>query len=460
MLNVFLSLILRWSNYFPQKRSFLRAVSLTFGLYTALGRKTISRTISTRGLDQQDWSGDYKLFNRSKWDCEELFTPMIEESLRLLKEEALIPIAYDDTLLKKTGKKILDTSWQRDPLGPPFNTNFIWGTRYLQASILLPLYNDGKTPPRSIPVQFKNLPRIKRPKKNEGIDKWKEYRELKKKYNASTCFVEQVKLMRKTMDNFLSKDKRILVVVDGSYINRTCFNHNVDSTNLIGRAKKNSRLHHKNQEGGNRFYEKDGFTLEELRKNDSIPYQKTQIYYGNSWRKVRYKEDKEVYWKRATKRKPLRAIVIAPTPYKLRKKGKTYYRNPAYLLTDDFHTEAEVLIQKYFDRWQIEVNFQEEKGLIGLGQQQVWSQKAVHRVPVFVVSCYSALMLSSVLAFRDQREEQIFHILPKWRHKTSLRPSCLDIITLLRKEIIQNSKEIEFLGIKTNIRNIVFRSAA
>jgi hypothetical protein len=38
----------------------------------------------------------------------------------------------DDTILKKTGKKISGTSWRRDPLGPPFQNNFIWGQRFLQ----------------------------------------------------------------------------------------------------------------------------------------------------------------------------------------------------------------------------------------------------------------------------------------------------------------------------------------
>lgn len=75
---------------------------------------------------------------------------------------------------------------------------------------------------------------------------------------------------------------------------------------------------------------------------------------------MKYKEHNKVYWKNGTKKKEVRLIVIGPTPYRLSKKKSLNYRQPAYLLTTDINTETSILIQKYFDRWQIEVNFREE----------------------------------------------------------------------------------------------------
>ena len=58
------------------------------------------------------------------------------------------------------------TQWHRDPLGPPFQTNLRWGHRFLQASLVLPLYlQDGESSSRSIPVRFEMAPVVKKPGK-------------------------------------------------------------------------------------------------------------------------------------------------------------------------------------------------------------------------------------------------------------------------------------------------------
>ena len=87
-------------------------------------------------------------------------------------------------------------------------------------------------------------------------------------------------------------------------------------------------------------------------------YKTTKIFYGGKRRKVRYKEVVNVYWQGGAKRRPLRLIVIAPTPYRKSKSKKLYYRDPAYLLTSDLRSPVKQLLQIYFDRWQIGVSSQ------------------------------------------------------------------------------------------------------
>ena len=140
-----------------------------------------------------------------------------------------------------------------------------------------------------------------------------------------------------------------------------------------------------------------------------------------------------VLWQGGTRTRPLRLIVVAPTPYRRSKTGRLLYREPAYLLTTDFETSAAVLLQKYFDRWEIEVNHREEKDTIGVGQAQVRSCKSVSRQPAFQVASYSALHLAALLAFGPLRTD-VYSPLPRWRKK-SKRPSCLDLVRLLRLEM-------------------------
>ena len=168
---------------------------------------------------------------------------------------------------------------------------------------------------------------------------------------------------------------------------------------------------------------------------------------------------REVYWKYGTKRKPLRLIVIAPTPYRRHKNGKVRYRDAAYILTTDLETPVEILIQKYLDRWQIEVNFREEKDLMGLGQQQVFSAQAIPRAPAFTAATYSALLMASVLAYGDKRIS-VFKELPKWRNKKVRRPSFLDLNALIRKELTFNPFIVQNFNCNVRAQDIIQKSAA
>ena len=151
---------------------------------------------------------------------------------------------------------------------------------------------------------------------------------------------------------------------------------------------------------------------------------------------MRYKEVRQFLWQGGARRRLLRLFVLAPTPYRKRKSGRFYYRQPAYLLTTDLTGPARTLLQTYFDRWQIEVNHREEKDTLGVGQAQLWNETSVPKQPVLAVAAYSALLLAALLAFGVERGAA-YAQLPAWR-RHARRPSCLDLITLLRKEMTEH----------------------
>ena len=166
----------------------------------------------------------------------------------------------------------------------------------------------------------------------------------------------------------------------------------------------------------------------------------------------------EVYWQRGAKRRPLRLIVIAPTPYRKSQSKKLYYRDPAYLLTTDLRSSSKQLLQIYFDRWQIEVNHREEKDTLGVGQAQLWNVTSVPKQPVLAVAAYSALLLASLKAFGAERGAA-YAQLPKWR-RSARRPSCLDLITLLRKEIAQQPTYLDPFDLQIADADFVRAAAA
>jgi hypothetical protein len=75
-------------------------------------------------------------------------------------------VGLDDTGIKRSGKKIKSARWLRDPLSPPFRTNLMWGQRFLQASLLTPLYAfDAESSPRGLPIRFQEVTPVRKPSK-------------------------------------------------------------------------------------------------------------------------------------------------------------------------------------------------------------------------------------------------------------------------------------------------------
>jgi hypothetical protein len=450
-----------WNFVFPQARSAQRAIGLAFGILCGVGTRTLTRAISFQGNTQKDWSADYKVFSRSDWQPRALFHPILQHAIAEQKLDRIV-LSVDDTRVWRNGKHVPQTQWHRDPLGPPFQTNLRWGHRFLQASLVLPLYDqDGQSSSRSIPVRFEMAPVVKKPGVKASDEQWGEYRREKKKKNLSVQFVEMIKEVRQRLHETGHDQKRLSVVTDGSFCNRTVLA--VDWTDqgvsLTARCRKDIKLCKRAPGRGPRFYGKTKFTPEEVRRRDSTaPWQTAKIFHGGCFREVRIKELTKVYWQGGAKKRELRLLVVAPVGYRTSKNGRKYYRQPAYLLTTDLTTPAEQLIQEYFDRWGIEVNHRDEKEILGVGEAQVWNKNSVSKVPALLVAMYSWLLLGGLDCYGPKRTG-VYEPLPKWRREAK-RPSCLDLVTLLRKQLAEDPPKFTTATAPASYQNMIGAAAA
>ncbi|HXJ95636.1 MAG TPA: transposase [Terriglobia bacterium] len=457
LLAAWLAIVADWSALFPQHRTFHRAVRQALGALVCLGRRCLSRIIWTQGGQDRNWSSEYFLHSRCQWQPQALLAPVLRRALAYCPSR-LVGVAVDDTRLRKTGRSIPQAFYQRDPLSPPFHVNLVLGLRYLQASLLVPLYRRGPVGTRALPIRFEEVSRIKKPSRKASEEAWKEYKRMTKLYNLSQRFVQAMGQLRQQLDAAGGLKKILVLAGDGSFCNRTCLRAPRDRTQLIARARKDARLCFRAPQDSRRFYHTETFTPEQVRQDDARPWKQTKLFYGGKRRKTRYQEVGPVYWRHGAGQIPLRLLVVAPTPYRKRKRSRVYYRQPAYLLTTDLTSSAKPLLQIYFDRWQIEVNHREEKDTLGVGQAQLWNIQAVPKQPVLVVAAYSALLLASLQAFGIERG-QAYQALPKWR-RHAYRPSCLDLVTLLRKEMVDHPELIEHLDVKLSDRALTEAAAA
>src|SRR6202142_4711296 len=123
---------------------------------------------------------------------------------------------------------------------------------------------------------------------------------------------------------------------------------------------------------------------------------------------MRVKYLRNLLWRTAGLARTLQLVVIAPLGYRLRKGSKLLYRRPAFLICTDPELDLRSLVQGYIQRWGIEVNFREEKTLLGVGQAQVRNSDSVESVPALQVASYAMLLLSMARANGDALPA------PKW----------------------------------------------
>jgi DDE superfamily endonuclease len=367
LLEKLLALLNGWMPAFRQQRTYRRAIALALGLLCGLGRRTLTCAIGFQHRQYRDWSADYRLFSRSPWEPKALFAPVLEPAISQYCPNQVV-IGLDDTRLKRTGKKVKTAFWQRDPLSPPLHANLLWGQRFLQASLLVPLYGfDAESGPRGLPLRFEEVPPVRKPAKKATPEQRAAYRQAQKVHNLSTAFVSMVGELRSCLDAHGFTHKRLLAVGDGSFCNQTTFRQAVDRTTLITRARKDLRLCFRASGQGPRYYGKETFTPQDVYQDATRPWKEAKIFHGGRYRRIRYKDVGQVLWRRGGRRRLLRLLVLAPTRYR-KTKASCYYRQKAYLLCDDNASPAKSLLQAYFDRWEIEVNHRDEKSILGVGQ--------------------------------------------------------------------------------------------
>jgi len=420
---------------FSQHRVAERAQALSLSSLLCLGRHTVTGLLTTCGQEFLDWSSDYRLFSRKRLPVEALFSVVRRAVLAHLPPQAPLCVAIDDTLLRKRGTRIPGVAWRRDPLGPHFQTNFVRAQRFLQLSADIPLANGDH---RMVPVAFLHAPTPTRPSSKASNQERAAYRKAARLACLSRRAAQQILSLRQALDVGPDGGVRPLHIFgDGGYTNSTVLKSLPDNTVFTGRIRKDAKLYFlplqsqgPQRRGRPRHYGAPAPTPEQIRTDDSIPWQTISISLAGATHPMKVKIHRNLLWRTAGLGRTLQLMVVAPLGYRLRAGSKLLYRKPAFLISTDPELDPQELLQGYVRRWDIEVNFREEKTLLGVGQAQVWNPESVDAVPALQVASYAMLLLSMIRADSDPLPA------PKWAaSKTPHRQSTQQAVNQLRGEI-------------------------
>jgi len=185
----------------------------------------VTGLITTTGGYDRDWSADYRVFERDRFDAEKLFGVIRRETISRLPSDQPVVTFMDDTLLHRSGRKVSGTSWYRDATGPKFCDNFVWAGRFLQISGGLP-EEDRPGASRAIPFMLRHCPIPKKPSRWASESVLAAHRQLRDSSRISVRGAEAITDLRAALDaDPDTADRDLVVAVDGSYTNKSVIRH-------------------------------------------------------------------------------------------------------------------------------------------------------------------------------------------------------------------------------------------
>jgi hypothetical protein len=400
------------------------------------GRHTITGLLRLQDRTQQDWTADYRFYAEDHFDEDQVFDQVRGQIETRLPAEAPLVAAMDDSLLRKTGRKVSGVRYLRDPMSPPFHVNFVRGLRVLQVSAAVPEGSEGAA--RLIPVAFQQAALPVKPRKHAPAQQWEVYEQERTKKNINLVGRQRLAQLRQQMDASGSAQRQLIVSIDGRFTNAKVLGQVPERTTLIGRVRKDSVFFHPPEaqpaHGRKRKYGLRCPTPEALLQNEQIPWQKVPAYAAGQRHEFEVKTLGPIYTKMNKGQQPLRLVVVKPVRYHLTK-TQTDRRQPAFLICTDPKLALAQVLQYYLWRWDIEVNFRDEKTLLGVGQAQVRGEASNQHAPALAVAAYSLLLLAATQVYGNSGRPETFQC-PRWhKRRSNQRATTNDLRNQVRYEL-------------------------
>lgn len=261
------------------------------------GRHTITGLLRNQNRTQRDWSADYRFYAQDRLAVGKMFERVRAEIELCAGAEEPLVVAMDDSLLRKTGRRIFGSGYRRDPMSPPFHVNFVRGLRVLQISAAVRQGSEGAA--RLIPIDFQHAALPAKPHKKAPPEEQAAYQAQKAKRNINLVGAQRLACLRQQMDQGGSSARPLLATVDGRFTNSTVLRQVPARTVLIGRVRKDAVFYHPPQtqpeRGRKRKYGLRAPTPEALLKDTTIPWQKVQAYAAGQTYEFKLKTLSPVY---------------------------------------------------------------------------------------------------------------------------------------------------------------------
>jgi SRSO17 transposase len=362
----------------------------------------------------------HRFFSFSEWSADELGLRLAELIVqRLLPPGAAIAVVVDDTLLHRLGRKIHACFWHHDATANSKETAVAWGNNWVVVGIVVRLAFLERC--ICLPVLFRL---------------WQPRREQYRKAKRDPDRPGKPELAREAVDLLSARfpARKIDVVGDAGYASgawkglparvTVTFRLRADAAIYAPappRAPQGQRGPGRPAKWGKKLP-----GLAQIAHDPATRWQQQTV--------PRYAKTEtlclaqiDCLWEPLGSDTPCQLILVGdehkPSGYQLA------------LLTTDLHASAAQIVERYTQRWPIEVCFEEGKHLFGVGHARNRAKRAVERTVPFQFLCMSLTIVWYALKGHHPNDVKAHQDRAPW-YLTKTAPSFADMLAKLRRVII------------------------
>ena len=231
------TLVQQFSSCFT-KPSFQTFCIIAAGWLLGQGRRTVTHVLlAGDGLSRKTFSCYHRFFSQARWSVDEIGHVVLQFVLKFIPKDAPIVVAVDDTLNRKTGKRIWAAGMHHDPLrSTARRAVFSFGHNWVVLSVQLRLpFTPDKT--WSLPILMR-LYRRKQKKRKPGRPRG----ERKAIGQAKPAEYRTRPQLAREMIALLASwlpGRTLHVVGDSEYAGKSISRHLPDNAHLTSRMERN-----------------------------------------------------------------------------------------------------------------------------------------------------------------------------------------------------------------------------
>lgn len=365
------------------------------------GRHTISQMLMSLGLNDQDWSGWYRLFSAERFNYAQASEGLFAESLHHVSADALYVVAGDATQTPRSSRKMEGAGWLRNLRTPPFRVGIHVAQRWFNGSWLVPEENGYS---RAIPLRW--LPAFTEKSQPQTVEPCQEWA-------ASVQFLQWLRAQCVAHGR---PEQAILFVGDGHYDNRKLWQTLPTGVTLLARSARNRVLYELPDDTmhGNRKYGARARPPQAIWQDKKTRWRAVNIDVRGQTRHLQVHVTGPLL-RRGAPDCPLILLIVRGKKRK-NKQGQLYRRPPLPFLVKAVADETgqwvlplalETLLFWAWQRWEMEVAHRELKTTFGLGHKQCFNPQAAVLSVQWSAWVYALLLLAGYRTFGLARAPEV-----------------------------------------------------
>ena len=365
------------------------------------GRHTITRMWRVMEPRTRSFHDAYHRFVRcGRWNLHEFWRLLSLLLVPVFYPVGIIPLIVDDTVAKKTGRKISGAGIFRDAVRSTRNkVVYAWGLNIVL--LVVPLHAPWGGEPLGLPVNLR----------------------LYRKNSGKTHLDLVAEMVRELAEWF--PDREFHLTGDGAYA--PLAGRNLSRTHVTSRLRRDAALYdlpaprHKGQKGRPA---KKGPRLPALAQIAAAltpaEWTQAQVLVRGSVRQLLL-YSRQVLWYDVLRDRPILLVIV---------RDPTGVQPDDYFFTTDLADAAAQVVSRYGDRWCVEDSFRNAKQFIGLEDPQTRKGSGPERAVALAFWSYAAVW---VWYIRVHGTERTWAKLPWYSQKRT--PSFPDALAALRRQL-------------------------